>query len=96
MGNFVYLKYTKLWKSVYLKYTKLHRWSLQADTHCSYGAVSPVVRHSGLYLRLLRSRSYACIVDCAAWRRRSQRASLIVTSVSTQATSENAAPTAPT
>lgn len=39
MGNFVYLKYTKSWKNVYLKYTKLHRWSLQADKHCSYGAV---------------------------------------------------------
>ena len=39
MGNFVYLKYTKLWKNVYLKYTKLNCWSLQADKHCSYGAV---------------------------------------------------------
>lgn len=33
MGNFVYLKYTKSWKSVYLKYTKLHCRSLQADKH---------------------------------------------------------------
>ena len=35
----MYLKYTKSLKSVYLKYTKLHCWSLQADKHCSYGAV---------------------------------------------------------
>lgn len=39
MGNFVYLKYTKLWKSVYLKYTKLHCRNLQADEHCSCRAV---------------------------------------------------------
>ena len=40
--------------------------------------------------------AYACAYACALARLRSQRANLIVTSVSTQATSENAAPTAPT
>lgn len=80
---------------MYFKYTKLNRWSLRADKHCSYGVFSSDARRAELYLRLPRSHPYACIEDCAA-RLRSQRASLIVTSVSIQATSENAAPTAPT
>ena len=95
MGNFVYFKYTKLWKNVYFKYTKLNRWSLRADKHCSYGMVFTDRSPFWAVLAPSRFRPYACIEDCAAWRR-SQRASLIVTSVSTQATSENTAPTAPT
>ena len=91
----MYFKYTKLWKSVYFKYTKLNRWSRGRINTARMVWFSSDARRAELYLRLPRSHPYACIEDCAA-RLRSQRASLIVTSVSTQATSENAAPTAPT
>lgn len=56
---------------------------------CIYGFLSIVIVE-------LEYRIYAYAYAYALARLRSQRANLIVTSVSAQATSENTAPTAPT
>lgn len=63
-------------------------WQINS-TRCICGFLSIVIIE-------LEYRIYACAYAYALARLRSHRASLIVTSVSAQATSENAAPTAPT